>query len=386
MREFSNLGISRPILQSIQEENFERPTEIQQKSIPHVLDGNDVIAGAATGSGKTLAFATGVIKRTDEGEGIQAIILTPTRELARQVAEEIETFSKHKRLKVVQIYGGVAFGPQIEGMNTCEIVVGTPGRVLDHIRRGNLDLSRARTVVLDEADRMLEMGFREDVERIVSNCPKERQTLLFSATITNEVRALSNKYTVAPIEIAAESYVDPDKLEQVYYDVPHNLKLSLLVHLLKEERGGLVMVFCNTRRGVDFVVHNLEREGIEATAIHGGFSQDKREKTMDRFDEGKARVLVCTDVASRGLDIGGVSHIYNYDIPSHSKDYVHRIGRTARAGESGKVVNLLCKRDHDNFRQVNEDHFFDIESVKRPYVKMVKARSPPRRRRGRRRR
>jgi len=374
MEKFRRLGIIEPILKAIEEEKFEQPTEIQEKSVPLILAGKDVIAGSATGSGKTLAFASGIIENSEKGEGIQALILTPTRELAQQVAEALRIFSKYKplNLKIVAVYGGVSINPQIVKLRTADIVIGTPGRILDHIGRRTIKLNNVKILVLDEADRMLDMGFIDDVEKIIRECPVKRQTLLFSATISREIARLAQRYVKKPVEVSADAYVDPKKLTQVYYDVPDNLKFSLLVHLLNHEKAGLVMVFCNTGKNVDFVANNLKLEGIDAQAIHGGFSQDKRDRTMKLFHSQKACVLVCTDVASRGLDIQGVSHIYNYDIPLDSKDYIHRIGRTARAGEEGKAINILSSSDYDDFRRVERDYEVDVFEEKMPAVERVK--------------
>ena len=372
MEYFRNLGIIEPILISIKEEKFEKPTEIQEKSIPLILEGKDVIAGSATGSGKTLAFASGIIENCEKGRGIQALILTPTRELAEQVTNALKKFSKYKPLKIAAVYGGLSINPQIKELKTADIVVGTPGRLLDHIKRRTIRLNNVKILVLDEADRMLDMGFIDDVEKIIRECPRERQTLLFSATISREISYLARKYMKGPVEVSAEQYVDPKKLTQEYYEVSDNLKFSLLVHLLKHEKSGLVMVFCNTRKNTDFVANNLKSAGINAMAIHGGFSQAKRGSVMKYFHLQKVYVLVCTDVAARGLDISGISHIYNYDIPNDSNEYIHRIGRTARAGKEGKVINVLARRDHDNFRRVMRDNKVNITKETMPDVERVK--------------
>ncbi|HID19606.1 MAG TPA: DEAD/DEAH box helicase [Methanophagales archaeon] len=374
MMDFKELGIIEPILKSIEEEQFERPTEIQEKSISLILSGKDVIAEAATGSGKTLAFAADIIQKTKSGTGIRALVLTPTRELAQQVATALSDFSKYKPLRIVAVFGGVSINPQIGRLRTADVVIGTPGRILDHIGRGTLDLSKVNILVLDEADRMLDMGFILDVKKIIRECPRNRQTLLFSATISREIALLARKYMKEPISVSAEAYVDPKKLTQYYYDVPDNLKFSLLVHLLNHEEAELVMVFCNTRSNTDFVANNLKAVGISAMAIHGGLTQDKRDRTMKQFHAHDVRVLVCTDVAARGLDIPNVSHIYNYDIPMYSKDYIHRIGRTARAGKDGVAINILASRDYDSFRRVMKSNEVTITEEKLPDVKKVRIR------------
>ena len=368
---FRKLGIIEPIANAIKEQNFEDPSEIQEKTIPIVLEGKDLIAGSATGSGKTLVFASCIIQNCEKGKGIQALILTPTRELTIQITKALLKFAKYKHLNIASVYGGVSINPQIDELRTADVVVGTPGRLKDHIQRTTIRLDKVKILVLDEADRMLDMGFQEDVESIISQCPSHRQTLLFSATISDDITHLSRKYMKSPIKVSAKTYVDPSKLKQVFYEVPDNIKFSLLVHLLKHESSGLVMVFCNSRKTVDFVANNLKYAGIEAQAIHGGFAQGKRERTMDKFHSAKAYVLVCTDVASRGLDIKDVSHVYNYDIPRDSKDYIHRIGRTARAGKDGKAINLLAQRDYENFSRVERDNSIEVTKEQVPKIERI---------------
>jgi ATP-dependent RNA helicase DeaD len=363
---FKKLGIAEPLLMSIAEQGFEEPTEIQEKSIPAVLSGKDLMAKAATGSGKTLSFGAGIIQNTEQKKGLQALVLTPTRELAIQAAKALKEFSKHKSLKVTAVYGGVSISNQIQALRRVEIAVATPGRLLDHMERGTINLDSINILVLDEADRMLDMGFIDDVQKIIRACPKNRQTLLFSATLASGVKRLARKYMRDPQEVFAESFVDPTKLEQIYYDIEDRLKFSLLLHLLKNEESELVMVFCNTRRFVDFVSKHLNERGINTMAIHGGFRQAKRTKTMDKFHSKNVQVLVCTDVAARGLDIPMVSHVYNFDIPKESNQYIHRIGRTARAGKEGKVINILGSRDYENFRKVKQEAIGDIPRAELP--------------------
>lgn len=379
MESFKILGISEPVLRSIKDEKFESPSEIQEKSIPLIIAGKDVIAGSATGSGKTLAFAAGILKNSEKGKGMQALVMTPTRELAEQVAGALNKFSKYKPLEIIAVYGGVGINPQIRGLRTADVVVGTPGRLLDHIARNTLRLGRVKTLVLDEADRMFDMGFKDDVEKIIRKCPQDRQTLLFSATINKEVVQLSRRYMQDPLQVSVDSFVDPKKLVQTYFDVADEQKFSLLLHLLKNENSDLVMVFCNTKRNTDKVARNLKFSGIDALAIHGGLTQYKRNDVMERFHTGKFCVLVCTDVAARGLDIRGVSHVYNYDIPRESKQYIHRIGRTARAGAEGKAINILSRNDYDNFGRVLKENGVKIAQEALPAFAKAAIRQPEKR-------
>jgi len=382
MKTFEELLGDSPLLKSVKEKGFEKPSEIQEKTIPVIMKGQDVIAGAATGSGKTLAFTSAIVKNVENKPGIQALILTPTRELAEQVAKEVSNFTRYKKLNVIPVYGGVSMNNQITGLRHSHIVVGTPGRILDHLNRKTIDLRAVNTLILDEADRMLDMGFIDDVREIISYCPKKRQTLLFSATITWDISSLAKEYMNNPKEISAQQYVDPTKLTQVFYDVPDGIKYSLLVYLLKKENAKLIMIFCNTRRNVDFISNNLNKTGIEAIPIHGGHSQDKRNRIMDLFHSKQVHVLVATDVAARGLDIKGVTHIYNYDIPPTLKEYTHRIGRTARAGEEGKVINILASRDYENFQNVINSEF-KLKQENPPFIRRVSITWIPEKRGGR---
>ena len=376
MKLFEKFGLSHELLTSIEQMGINTPTQIQGLSIPSIMQGKDVIGESATGSGKTLAFGCGIIEKVIPGKGLQALIMTPTRELAEQVKNNLRQLTR--KLKVITVYGGVAIHPQIDGLRKAEVVVATPGRLLDHLQRGTVDTSKIKVLVMDEADRMFDMGFIDDVEKIISQCPKKRQTMFFSATISERVKQLGKRHMVTPSIVAAKNQVDPSKLTQVYYNVERGMKLSLLVHLLKQEKLGLVMVFCNTRKTVDFIVKNLKGNEVKAIAIHGGLSQNKRTKTIETFNDGKVAVLVCTDVAARGLHIDNVSHIYNFDIPKDAKDYVHRIGRTARAGEEGKAVNILADVDHDNFsRVIREYSDFKIKCEEKPHVKRIASISTP---------
>ena len=376
---FEELGLSDELLKAIKKLGITEPTQIQRESIPRVLKGKDVIGESATGSGKTIAFGSGIIETVIPGKGLQALVLAPTRELTEQVTIMLRKLSA--KLKIISVYGGVSINPQIHDLRKADVVVATPGRLLDHLERRTIDLSKIKILVLDEADRMLDMGFIDDVERIIRACPRKRQTLFFSATIDPKIKDLSRRYMTQPFNVSAKKLVDPSKLKQVYYDSKRNMKLTLLAHLLMHENSGLAMIFCNTRRNTDFVVKNLRANRIKAIAIHGGLSQNKRTKTIDMFNKAKAGILVCTDVAARGLHIDNVSHIYNYEIPTDPKDYVHRIGRTARAGEEGKVINLLSNVDYDNFSRILDEYrSFSIEKLEKPHMQRIVVRREDNRR------
>lgn len=372
MKSFEELGLSPQTLHAVKRLGIENPTQVQEEAIPFIMGGKDVVGESATGSGKTIAFGCRVIEKVNPKGGLQSLIIVPTRELAEQDKDYLRKLAYQRQLNIIAIYGGVSIRPQVKDIARANIVVATPGRLLDHLERRTIEFSKVKILVLDEVDRMFDMGFIDDIKRIIKSCPRKRQNLFFSATISTRVINLAKQYMENPVEVRAEAMVDPDKLTQAYYDVPKNLKLSLLVHLLQSEKSGLVMVFCNTRRTVDFLVKNLRANDIDAIAIHGGLTQNKRIKTIKRFHEGRVGVLVCTDVASRGLHVEEVSHIYNYDIPKDAKDYVHRIGRTARAGEDGIVINLLGDHDYENFSRVQHEYRdFTITKKEKPYLKRV---------------
>ncbi len=374
MEQFEKLGFSREVLSVLKTAGFEKPTEIQEKTIPLAIAGKDIIGSSATGSGKTLAFASSIIENLKPNNHVQALIMTPTRELAEQVAKSISIFSKNRNLNVLAVFGGVDIQKQIRNLYKTDILVGTPGRILDHLNRRTLNLEHVKFLVLDEVDRMLDMGFHKDVETIIRQCPTERQTMLFSATISSDLDYLAKKYTKDPTDVLIESMVDHSKLTQIYYDVESNNKFSLLVHLLREEESELVMIFCSTRNNADFVAENLNNVGIKARAIHGGLVQNKRLNVLREFHEKRFNVLVCTDIAARGLDIKGVSHVYNYDLPKVSNDYIHRIGRTARAGENGKIINILASRDYENFGNIVKNESIKINQENLPLFKSIRIR------------
>jgi ATP-dependent RNA helicase DeaD len=369
---FKTLKINTELKNKIHEFGFEELTSIQEKCIPEILTGRDVVGQAETGSGKTLAFCLPILDMVKLKDGLQVLILTPTRELCIQVTDVFKDFGRNLGIKTIDIYGGVNIEPQIRNITNANIIVATPGRLLDHINRKTIDLKKVRFLVLDETDKMLDMGFIEDVEKIIFNLPKDRQTLMFSATISEGVYRIARKHLKNSLMFRTKSFVDTDKLNQKYYDIYNqNDKFSLLVHLLKNSTPGLAIVFCATRKETDIIAKNLRRQGINASEIHGGMKQNRRLRSLESLKQQKTDVLVATDVAARGLDIKNVSHVYNYDVPKTSKEYIHRIGRTARAGENGDAVTLLTSRDHDNFRRVQSNEKLIIKQASFPQFNKV---------------
>ena len=346
---FAKLGVNQKLLDALKEMGISSPTEIQQKTIPLLYEGKDVVGHSQTGSGKTAAFGLPIIEKIIPGQGTQALILTPTRELAVQVKEEIEQIGKYTGVKVVVIHGGVGFQYQTDGAKVSEIIVATPGRLMDHLERRTVSLNKIKFIVLDEADRMLDMGFERDVSRILKDVPKQRQTIMFSATMPISAQRMIKKYMKNPAYVEAEKHIHADLLKQIVYKVDRERKFSLLVHLIKNAKG-TALVFCRTKRETDKVAKNLRKQDLAVRAVHGDLTQNKRQYAVNELKEGKIDTLVATDVAARGLHLPGVSHVYNYDVPDNADDYTHRIGRTARAGGKGDAIVILCKRDTDLFR------------------------------------
>jgi len=361
--QFEEMGIDKNVLDSIKALGFDKPTKIQSEAIPFIRQGFDVIGQSETGSGKTAAFGIPIIEKVQPNGKLQAIVLAPTRELALQIAADFSKFSRFKKLFIQTVYGGVSMEPQVSGLRRAEIVVGTPGRVLDHMARGTMDARNLKVFVLDEADRMIDMGFIDDIREIESHVPKNRQTLLFSATMPYVLEDIRDAFTRNAKKIKTEIKVREDLLLQFYCDVHSSDKFSLLVHLIKKEKPKLGIIFCNSRREADSIAKNLEENGINATALHGGLTQSRRERIIEDFHKGVVEMMVATDVAARGLDIKNVTHIFNYSIPRNIDDYANRIGRTARAGESGVAISLLCKDDHNLFRQVLRRFDYNIEKM-----------------------
>mgnify|MGYP001560754908 FL=1 len=358
---FEEMNIDKRILDALSDMKFSLPTEIQAKTMPACLQGRDVIGQSMTGSGKTAAFAVPIIQHiiSKGGHGVEALVLVPTRELCLQITEEMRKFAKYCKVNVAEVYGGVSIENQISSIRHASIVVGTPGRILDHMRRGTLSLKAVKILVLVEADRMLDMGFIDDIRMIINQTPKERQTLLFSATMPEEIASLAHKYMRNAVRMVTEKHVEKHRLKQFYYDVKNDEKLSVLMHLIEKEKPSLALIFCATRSRTDFVSRNLHKNGFQARAIHGGLTQNTRTNVLAGFEEGRPRLLVATDVAARGLDVQNISHIFNYDIPKNFDDYTHRIGRTARLGKEGKAISLLSSEDHETFRHIVRDA--DIE-------------------------
>ena len=357
---FNDFNIRSEIKEAIEDMGFTKTTPIQSMAIPDALKGIDIIGQAQTGSGKTIAFAVPILEKIFiPDKSPQAIILCPTRELCMQVADEISKVgSKIKKLKVLAVYGGQPIGKQTRVLKKgVHIVVGTPGRVIDHIERGNLDLIGIESVVLDEADEMLEMGFREDIERILSDTPHQRQTLLFSATIPKEVRQIAEAYQKDPkfIKVSNKKKNVP-RITQYSFRCDIRDKFDNLVRLIEAYDVNLVLIFCNTKKSVDFVKKHLKKQDFSADALHGDMTQQARDKVMNKFRNGNINILVATDVAARGLDIDGVDVVINYDVPQNNDDYIHRIGRTARAGKTGFAFTLVSKDEIPRFKNILKDN------------------------------
>ena len=350
---FEDLKLKEEVARAISGFGFSETTSIQARVIPPALEDRDVIGEAPTGSGKTLAFAIPIAQKVKRNDGVQALVVTPTRELALQVSEVVAQVIRHLGVQVATVYGGVGIEPQIHELRSAGVVVGTPGRLLDHLRRGTLRLGKVKVLVLDEADRMLDMGFIEDVQRIIRHTPRNRQTLLFSATIPPEIKRLASRFMRSYLHLRNNDGEDKPEIDECFIEVGEGEKFQLLQALLEAEKPESAIIFCNTKIMADLVAANLAKRKVSAAAIHGDLSQARREKVMNSFRSGKLRILVATDVAARGIDIPAVSHIFNYDIPDNGDDYTHRIGRTARAGAKGRAICLLTPRQHDNMRRVH---------------------------------
>jgi ATP-dependent RNA helicase RhlE len=345
---FNELGLSAELLRAVEEQGYSEATPIQHKAIPHILEGHDILAGAQTGTGKTAAFTLPMLQRLHQKSGgprrIRALILTPTRELAAQVHESVKTYGKQRPVRSMEIYGGVSARPQISKIHRgVDVVVATPGRLLDHVRQGNINLSGVEMFVLDEADRMLDMGFIRDIKQIMKQLPAKRQNMLFSATFSREIRELASGLLNKPTEIqVAQRNTTADRVEQLVMPVDKARKRELLSEQIGKGNWRQVLVFTRTKHGANRLAKQLNGDGIETLAIHGGKGQGARTKALRDFKAGEIRVLVATDIAARGLDIDKLPHVVNFELPHVPEDYVHRIGRTARAGHDGTAVSLVC--------------------------------------------
>ena len=350
---FATLGLSPAIVRAVTERGYTEPTPIQAQAIPIILAGTDLLGGAQTGTGKTAGFVLPLLHRLTANPAkhatagrapIRALILTPTRELAAQVEESVREYGKHLPLKSMMMYGGVNINPQIQKLRgQVDILVATPGRLLDHAQQRTVDLSQIEILVLDEADRMLDMGFIRDIKKIMALLPKQRQTLLFSATFSNEIKTLADGLLIKPamVEVAKRNTTS-DLIVQKAYAVDRERKRELLTHLIKENNWFQVLVFTRTKHAANRLAENLDKDGIPSMAIHGNKSQAARTRALKTFKDGTLQVLVATDIAARGIDINELPHVVNFELPNVAEDYVHRIGRTGRAGSQGEATSLVC--------------------------------------------
>ncbi|MDP4093721.1 MAG: DEAD/DEAH box helicase [Bacillota bacterium] len=346
---FKDLNLSDEVQKAIADMGFEEATPIQSLSIPRILEGKDVIGQAQTGTGKTCAFGIPAIESIDtDTEGIQILVICPTRELAIQVSEELKNVSKYKKdIRILPVYGGQPIDRQISALKKRpQIIVGTPGRIMDHMRRRTLKFGNLKMIVLDEADEMLNMGFREDIDTILEKVPEEKQTVLFSATMPDEILELTKKYQKDPIHImAAHKQLTVPAIEQYYLEVSESSKLEVLSRIIDVNNIKLSLVFCNTKKRVDELASSLQSRGYAAEALHGDMKQEQRDKVMSKFRKGRIEVLIATDVAARGIDVNDVEAVFNYDVPNDEEYYVHRIGRTGRAGKAGKAFTFVVGRE-----------------------------------------
>jgi ATP-dependent RNA helicase RhlE len=357
---FRTFGLDAKILRAVQEAGYTEPTPIQSAAIPHILAGHDLIGIAQTGTGKTAAFVLPILaklagtSRTGDPRSIRALIVAPTRELAAQIEENVRGYGKHLPLRAATVYGGVSERPQIEALRSgVDLLVATPGRLLDLMGRRLCEFSRLNFLVLDEAERMLDMGFLPDIRRIVRALPQRRQTLLFSATLSPDIEAVTREFLRAPKIVQIGRRANPaDTVTQLVYEVPKHLKPALLVHLLREPNLNMVLAFSRMKHGADRIARSLEASGIRTATLHSNRSQNQRLRALKDFKSGAVRVLVATDIAARGIDVDGISHVVNYDFPMHPEDYVHRIGRTGRAHAVGDAISFVTPEDHSALRSL----------------------------------
>ncbi|MFA5596084.1 MAG: DEAD/DEAH box helicase, partial [Pusillimonas sp.] len=361
---FENLGLVPTLLSAVSKAGFTTPTAVQASAVPQALAGHDLMVSAQTGSGKTAAFMLPALNRiaqmpANKGSGVQVLVLTPTRELAMQVAEATKLYGAHiKDLRTAVVVGGMPYGAQLKALSRrVDVLVATPGRLIDHLQARRVDLSTVHTLVLDEADRMLDMGFIEDIETIVASTPKTRQTLLFSATLDGSIARLASQMMREPqrIEVSGHKEKHSNITQSLLYADDHNHKMRLLDHLLRDATLDQAIVFTSTKRGADDLADRLSEQGFTAAALHGDMNQRQRTRTLGLLQKGKLRILVATDVAARGIDVQGISHAINYDLPMQPEDYTHRIGRTGRAGNNGLAFTLATHSERHKIRRI--EHF-----------------------------
>lgn len=357
---FNDLGLSDDILRAVTEQGYDQPTPIQAQAIPVVLEGHDLMAAAQTGTGKTAGFTLPVLQLLSQrpaparSKKPRVLVLTPTRELAAQVEDSVRSYGKYLPIKSAVIFGGVGMGQQTQTLrNGVDIIVATPGRLLDHVGEGNVDLSQIEIFILDEADRMLDMGFIHDIRRVTALLPKKKQTLMFSATFSDEIRTLATNYLHNPKQVeVARRNATADMVTQSVYHVDKARKRDLLIKLIQDNNWHQVLVFTRTKHGANALAEKLEKAGIRSAAIHGNKSQSARTRALADFKSLKLHVLVATDIAARGIDIDQLPYVVNYELPNVPEDYVHRIGRTGRAGSSGQAVSLVCVDEHKLLRDI----------------------------------
>jgi ATP-dependent RNA helicase DeaD len=374
---FDELGLDPKVLKALKDVGYESPSPIQAETIPLLLDGNHVVGLAQTGTGKTAAFALPILSQIDVSDSTpQALVLAPTRELALQVSEAFERYAAHlKGLHVLPVYGGQGYGVQLSALRRgVHVVVGTPGRIMDHLDKGTLDLSAIRFVVLDEADEMLTMGFAEDVEQILSTTPHDKQVALFSATMPKQIRRIAEQHAPGAVEVSVKSKTaTAPNISQRYIKVAHAQKLDVLTRVLEVENFDGMIVFVRTKQGTEELAERLRARGYSAAAINGDMVQAQRERTIDQLRKGKLDILVATDVAARGLDVERISHVINHDIPTDSESYVHRIGRTGRAGRSGAAISFVTPRENGLLRAIEKAARSSLEQIPVPRVEDVNA-------------
>ena len=372
---FSDLHLGEALLRALQEVGYEAPSPIQAATIPRIIEGRDILGQAQTGTGKTAAFALPILARIDLAAGTpQALVLAPTRELAIQVAEAFQRYATHMPgFHVLPIYGGQSYGPQLSALRRgAHVVVGTPGRVIDHLEKGSLDLTNLRTLVLDEADEMLRMGFIDDVERILQSAPAQRQTALFSATMPAEIKRITKAYLRDPVEVTIATHRSTaDNIRQRYWLVSGMHKLDALTRILEAEPFDGMIIFVRTKLGADELAQKLQARGFSAAAIHGDLQQQQRERTIGQLKDGSIDILVATDVAARGLDVDRISHVINFDVPVDPESYVHRIGRTGRAGRKGEAILFVSPRERGLLRAFERSTRQPISVLEMPTIQAV---------------